>query len=316
VGTIGMVVTAVSFALVPIVGAVLAIRFIQGLAWGLTNTSCSTIAADTIPKPRYAEGIGFFGLASSVAMIITPALSLAVFYAAGGEVSVLICAGFFMLSLLCSCFITYKKIDKPQKPAERAPRRSALEFIKHSLLERSALLAGLLMILTASSYGLVQTFVPTMLEGRAFEGIELFFIVMAVAAFVARPVFGRWADNRGYFEPGLLSFICTAASMIALAFGHDFFWLMIAALLQGIGYSTGFSLFMAMATVKAAPHRRGSAIATVMVGFDIGSGLTAMIFGFVAFAIGYEAIFICGAVIAAVGIIVLLLRRSAVAAAS
>lgn len=66
-----------------------------------------------------------------------------------------------------------------------------------------------------------------------------------------------------------------------------------------------------MATVKANPDRRGSAIATVMVGFDFGAGLTAMILGFVIHAFGYAAIFFCGAIIAIAGVVIMLAYQGA-----
>ena len=57
----GVIVTLGSVALfpiVPIVPAILGLRFIQGLGWGLSSTATSTIAADVIPPRRFAEGLG------------------------------------------------------------------------------------------------------------------------------------------------------------------------------------------------------------------------------------------------------------------
>jgi MFS family permease len=377
VGTIGMLVTAVGFAIMPFYGAILAIRFVQGLAWGFTNTSCTTIGADNIAKSRYAEGLGWFSLASSLAMVLSPALSLTLFYAVGGTASSLVCAGFFLLSLLCSCFVTYHTVDAKvdrgavdkrseldrgvgldreveldretpnlstleetdelsssvsplgsvslsnseqidelssytslSTSAPNSPRRKIAEFIKETLFEKSALLAALLMMLTASSYGIVQSFLSDMLDNSgAHDYVAAFFIVMAVAALGARPAFGRWADARGYFMPAFVSFICMSASMVLLAWSHELSILVVAAILQGVGYSAGFSLFMALATRHAKPRRRGTAIATVMVGFDAGSGLTAIGLSFVAFSLGYAALFIGGAIIALLGTLVLLVRR-------
>jgi MFS family permease len=319
VGTIGMIVTCLGFAVMPVLGAVLAIRFIQGLAWGFTNTACTTIAADAIPKPRYGEGMGYFTLASSLAMIISPALSLGVFYALGGGVSALICAAFFCLSLACSCFVSYRRVaTRPlratktagEKRTVQTQTRAALRFIRHTLLERSALGAGVCMMLTASSYGLVQTFLPAMLDAGRQEFVGPFFIVMAVVALIARPLFGRWADTRNYFEPAAAAFICMAVSLMLLALPAHVASLMGAAVLQGIGYSAGFSLFMALATLHIdKPSRRGAAIATVMVGFDIGSGITAVGLGALSASLGFEFIFGLGALVALAGLALVLLRR-------
>jgi MFS family permease len=331
-----MVVTCIGFALFPIIGAILAIRFIQGLAWGLTNTAAATIAADSIPKPRFGEGMGYFSLASSVAMIFTPALSLTVLYAYGGTTSVLICGCFFCLSLVASCFLVYQKLEQKtegvRKTVERhaaqldraagttaetttpvlTRRNSVMAFIKNTLLERSALGVALLMALTSSSYALVQTFLPALLDGDAVGNISLFFVVMAVTAIIARPVFGVWADRRNYFEPALAAFIAMTISLVLIMMNMNLGTLLAGAVFQGVGYSAGFSLFMALATHSVSnPSRRGAAIATVMVGFDIGSGLTAVVFSAFVEIVGFAALFGFGALIALFGMVWVLFHRRA-----
>jgi len=51
-------------------------RFVQGFGWAYCNTAAGTLASDIIPKHRFAEGIGFYGLSLSIAMGIGPALGL------------------------------------------------------------------------------------------------------------------------------------------------------------------------------------------------------------------------------------------------
>ena len=44
--------------------SILLLRFAQGLTWGFTTISGSTIAVDIIPAPKRGEGIGYFGLST------------------------------------------------------------------------------------------------------------------------------------------------------------------------------------------------------------------------------------------------------------
>ena len=41
-------------------------RMLYGASLAFSNTSTSTIATDIIPKPRFAEGMGMFGLATAL----------------------------------------------------------------------------------------------------------------------------------------------------------------------------------------------------------------------------------------------------------
>lgn len=48
------------------------LRFVHGLFWGLSTVSANTIAIDIIPASRRAEGIGFFGVNTNIAMAVAP----------------------------------------------------------------------------------------------------------------------------------------------------------------------------------------------------------------------------------------------------
>jgi MFS family permease len=309
IGLIGMVATSVSFAFIPLIGVVLALRFIQGLFWGMNNTAIATVATDNIPKPRYAEGMGWYGQGSSLAQILGPALSLAVFYRIGAEASVLICAGFFLLALGASCFITYRRIDASERVrmGEQVRRSAGIrQFVASTLLERRALFAALMMFFAATAYGAIQSYLAIMVESRQIAGVEWFFVISAVFSFFGRPAFGAWADRRGYREPALVGFVVLSLGLGLLVFVDSTPGLLVAAALQGLGYSTCFSLFLAMAGHGVASDRRGSAIATVMIGFDLGAGGGSILFGVIAGFLGLSTVFIIAALLPLVAVVLYL----------
>jgi MFS family permease len=312
VGLAGMVVTSASFAFIPLVGIVLAIRFIQGLFWGLNNTTIATVASDNIPKPRYAEGMGWYGQGSSLAQIIGPALSLGAFYQLGAQVSVSICAAFFLLALLASFFITYRRIGTIERTAVKRQIRQSSGIrclIKSTLLERRALFAAAMMFFTATAYGAIQSYLAIMVETRAIAGVEWFFVVSAVFSFVGRPIFGKWADVRGYKQPVIVGFLILAVGLGMLFFVNNTSLLLAAGALQGLGYSTCFSLFLALAGRDVAPNRRGTAVATVMIGFDLGAGGGSVFYGLVAGLAGVQAVFAVAAIMPLAAIVLYLIHR-------
>jgi MFS family permease len=56
----------------------LAVRLFHGLGWSATTTAAGTIATDAVPKSRLAEGMGYFGLTSVLAMAVAPTFGLTV----------------------------------------------------------------------------------------------------------------------------------------------------------------------------------------------------------------------------------------------
>ena len=51
-------------------------RMVHGAALALSNTSTATIASDVIPRSRFSEGMGMFGMATALATSCAPALGL------------------------------------------------------------------------------------------------------------------------------------------------------------------------------------------------------------------------------------------------
>ena len=106
----------------PLVGMILLLRFIHGLGWGVATTASSTVAADYIPKARFGEGMGYFSLAASMAMAISPAIALSL---RAGPMFILATA-FMVGSTLLALFLQYRPVAPPSGgPTSRNPYENA-----------------------------------------------------------------------------------------------------------------------------------------------------------------------------------------------
>ena len=73
---IGLVISSLSvmgYAIFSAVDEIILIRVIHGLGYGLATTFYASLVADIIPRSRRGEGVGYFGLGSTVAMALAPA---------------------------------------------------------------------------------------------------------------------------------------------------------------------------------------------------------------------------------------------------
>ena len=75
-GMIIFVLCVLAYIWVPSLLILFLIRFIHGFGWGITSTSSSTVATDHIPKSRLGEGMGYYGLASTLATAVAPAIGI------------------------------------------------------------------------------------------------------------------------------------------------------------------------------------------------------------------------------------------------
>ena len=122
-GTVVMVCAITSFAIFPVVGIILGLRMLHGVGWGVGSTASSTIAADIIPKKRFAEGMGYFAMTTAISSAVAPAASVALLQGAGAEGMIYVAAGITALSLVLSVVeaLITKRTAAKRVHADEAP---------------------------------------------------------------------------------------------------------------------------------------------------------------------------------------------------
>lgn len=99
-----MLCATVSYAVFPIVGVILGLRLLHSVGWGLGSTAANTIAADVIPRPRFAEGMGYFAMTSAVASALAPALAIQLVQGSGAVYMIIVSSVCTAIALLLSFF--------------------------------------------------------------------------------------------------------------------------------------------------------------------------------------------------------------------
>lgn len=264
---------------VPGVLLLLVLRFLHGFGWGASGTATSTIASDLIPKQRFAEGMGYFGLTSTLSMAVGPALGLSLMNGYGFTTVFNLSAVTVFIAILIALPI------KTQKP-ELKPDQ------KKGMIEKSALLPGLVIFFVTMSYGAVVSFIALYAEERQVQNIGLFFTVYAIALLISRPYFGRLADQKGNSFAVIPGIVAILGAMVILYFAHSLSVFLFAGFMYGLGFGAVQPSLQAMAVRNVEPARRGAANATFFLGFDLGIGIGSILWGMVAQIAGYGLIYV------------------------
>ena len=294
-GLLVMCAASILFALLPVLGLVLVIRFIQGLGWGMANTASPTLASDIIPQKRFAEGMSWFTQGNAIASVLAPGVSLAIYYSFGAQASVSISACFFALAFICSRFVKAPgELAAAQAPSgetqidtpvERKQPKQKLNL--KTFIEQRSVLPACIMFFVTACYGAMTSFVPVMSEFRGIAGVQWFFVIEAIAVVCSRPFMGKLVDRKGYRPTAIVGMIGMCLSMATLSFAGNFPILALGAVFNGVGYATCYATFQTMAVAGIEKERRGSATATFYVGYDSGMGLGAVCAGLLAGVAGY-----------------------------
>jgi MFS family permease len=279
----GLALFATATALLPLaasLGALLALRAVQGVGWGLATTAIASLVADLAPADRRGEAIGIWGLAPTVAMALGPAAGGGLVRLGGAPAAFLGTAALFLIALGLVV-----PIAEPRRAAATSRRVS---------FPGGALLPCSVLFLSSLSYGAIIAFVPVEL-GSGPGRTGAYFGVYAVSILVVRPFAGRLSDRHGrraVVVPGLLVG-AVGVALTGLARGP--LSLAVAAALYGIGIS-GLSFPALTAwTVDRSGEARGAAMATFYGSYDLAIALGAFAFGPVYERFGFAAVNLAGA---------------------
>ena len=312
-GTIISVCAIVSFAIFPIVGIIMGLRVLHGIGWGMGSTASSTIAADIIPKRRFAEGMGYFALTTAISSAIAPAVSIAIAQGAGTTCMVYVAAGVTALALVLSvieAMVVKQKGEDAAAPESQAddgrpapenqspeataagsaptpPSHSKLE----ALFERRAIVPGILILLVNIGFGCITTFIALHADAQNADGVSLYFIAYAVITLACRPYIGKLIDRHGYRIPAITSTLCTAGTLMLIGVSNNAFMFAAAGVLGGLGIGTAMGTFQAMAVANVEPWRRGVATSTYMTAFDLGIAIGSLAGGIIADIAGYTVMY-------------------------
>lgn len=270
VNVAAMSVIIVAYAVFPLVAVILALRICHGVAWGLGSTAASTIAADAIPRRRFAEGMGYFAMTTALAVAIAPILTLVLLENVGIVPMIAVAATSTVASLVLALIQRSKQPPKPQ---------SKVKFSFQTLFDRRALLPALMVFLITCAFGAITTFIFLHGQEQGVDNIFLYFTVYAVITLVSRPFIGIIIDKSGFFLPGIFSILGVIITLFLIAISTNIILFCIAGVFAGLGIGTGMATFQTMAVAAVPSKRRGIATSTYLFGLDGGIALGALVAG-------------------------------------
>ncbi len=275
VGLVGLAAAPAGYVAVPMLSVALVFRMLHGAALSFSNSTTATVASDVICRPRFAEGMGFFGMATALASAIAPALGLELM-SFGFDVLYLVAAGISIAALVLFLFI---RSPKPQ--VEKRP------LTLRSLVNRDSLPATVTMLIFMFTFGALENFVAIYASANNLPSASVFFVIMAAMLLFVRVFLGRLVDEKG---EAIFVYTGNAAMLVALlllAFTPNLVTFYLAAALAGYGFGGLEPALQSMAVHTATDETRGSANSTFLCGYDIGYGLGGGAAGALISAVGY-----------------------------
>ncbi len=259
------------------------LRFIQGLGWGVANTSSWTVASDIVPPARLGEGTGFFSVTLSISMAIAPAIALWLIARYSFEALFWACSLLIIISIILALMIKYPHIEK-----------QAVK-IKTALMEKTALRPAMVILFIAVTYSSQLSFISLYTIQQGMVSAGLFFSAFAISTLIFRPVSGIIIDRKGekgYDLVVLVGSMSMIAAILVLTILATPFHLVVGGTFYGLGFGFIQPTILTQCIRRVPSNRRGAANATFWTALDIGVASGSTGWGFVANALGYSMMFL------------------------
>jgi MFS family permease len=292
-------VTLVYFS-VDTISALMVIRFIHGIGFGMATTATGSIVAAIIPDSRRGEGMGYFVLSSNLAMVAGPFLGLTAMQQWGVSTMLLMGVISAFIGLMAGLFIS---VPKKQSNTEKEVQVKG-SFSFKELFEFSAIPIAVTGAFFAIVYSSILSFVSIYaVEIGVGHVASYFFVVYAVVLLISRPYSGKWYDLYGANAIVYPSIILFAIGMFILGVADSAFLFLVAAAFAGLGWGTLFPSYQTIAITVAHPKRRPVATATFLSIYDIGIGLGSFIVGLAAAKISLGTLYMFSSIYILMGVV-------------
>jgi MFS family permease len=277
--TIAFIIISYSQKSIPLL---IIVRILEGISFGSMTTLLATLATNLIPSERLGEGIGYFGMATSLGATLGPMFALSILTSFSFKILLFITMILLIVAFIFTLFVNNKL------PQSFSKKSSLVDMV----FDKRAMIPCLLVMLFYCSYSGIVNFIHGLGEEENLsDKVSLFFLIIAVVIVLVRPISGKIYDRKGHKYLIYPASICSIIGLNLLSITHEFFTLFVAAILYGIAYSVMQPSFQALAIKKVSANKKGTANAMALSAMDLGMALGGPILGNVVSFTGYSGMF-------------------------
>ena len=280
-------------------------RILSGAAMALSSTALSAIASQTIPKSRFTEGIGYYGIGMTLGGAVAPAIGLELIERLGYEGMFTVSSAMSMVALVLTL-----TIPETRQGGEQGPRAAlSLRALAKGIYEKTAVFASASTLLTSGAQISLTQLLPFYAAQKGVGDVSGFFVLSAAGVLVPRVFSGalkrRWSD-KALLNAGYLALLATYLCLYLTDPEGPVF--IMTAVLYGLGQGLSSMVLNSMAVIDAPPEKVGAANATYWMAGDMSYAVFPVAWGAYCGERGYSDIYLVSSGMIAVSFIAFLLR--------
>jgi len=257
----------------------LIMRIINGFAFGIFTTVSMSMIADSVNEKKLVVASTYYGLMGALTAAIAPTLGVFLKNTFSYRGMYLAFAGFFLVATGFLAFMT-SRTEKKEQP------KKDFTFSFKQLISVVSIPLSVVGMMAGVADGAIQSLLLVSAESRGIANAGIFFTFSAIISVASRPFISLLLKKikANVLLIPCLGFICLA--LLALSFADNTGLLILAGILNGMGYGTAQGLIQGLILMNVPPTERGVASSTMYIGLDIGHFLGPTLMGVVVTATG------------------------------
>jgi len=292
IASIAFIAFSLAYGAITYLPLLLAVGAIHGSIWSAILASSSAIMSEMIPESRRAQGMAYWGLASTSAVTIAPAVGLWVFHFGGWMT---LCVELAVLSALMAIGgLLLRVVDMPRNAHTTLAIGEAWDW----KVTRTALS----MTMIAFGYGGITSYSAIYAIERHVSPASIYLTTMAASMIIVRLATAHLADRFGPLRILYPAFSLVPVAFAVLVFAHTRWQTMLSAFIFGAGFGWVYPAFVTFMLNKTDPARRARTFGSMVWAFDTGIGVGSLLVGEIGQRFGLSMGFAIAGVISCISI--------------
>jgi MFS family permease len=295
IASVVILLCAAGYAMTSRYTVMLALVVVHGVFWSALLSASAAYLTNLLPDLRRAEGIGYWGLSSVAAIAIAPPLAFWIMQHGGWQWICLSCGALNLLMGVIAWTLPPDTRHEHQLmlPFGGAPRR---------LIEWRVLLLSVTLFMYSFGYGAITSFSAMFADALGVSPKSIYLTLLAVVILLTRPLSGPLADRIGYRRVFMPCLALIAVGLALLASASSLAWLVVSAIVFGVGFGTAYPVFVAYVMRDIHAARRGAAFGAILAAFDTGIGTGSSSVGWLIERFGFSTAFGVAAMLSAIAL--------------
>lgn len=284
----------------------LLMRVLFGIGFGMTSTSFPTMASDVIPIKRLGEGMGYFGLSTTLAMSIGPMIGLTLLQGGGFTPLVVITVIINILIFPLAYVLTSRATKASERPVTESAR---MEDKPRGSFNSKLIFPSVLNFLMSITYGGLLSFMALYGAEAHLRNPQYFFLFNAVAIVLVRPFSGKIYDRYGHKALIVPAAILMISGLLLLTFASSTGTMLLSALCYGLGFGAIQPSIQTWMIQEVHPLQRGMANGMFFNSLDFGVAIGSIVLGSIAKFTSYAIMYRYSAIALALLILIYVLAH-------